>query len=53
MDIAYALTAGGTLELRTKGEQVRVRVADEVVLKRESRTNGERVVVEVELSWSA
>jgi amphi-Trp domain-containing protein len=52
-DIAYALTAGGTLELRTKGEQVRVGVADEVLLKRESRTNGDRVEVEVELSWSA
>jgi amphi-Trp domain-containing protein len=52
-DIAYALMAGGTLELRTKGEQVRVGVADEVLLKRESRTTGDRVEVEVELTWSA
>jgi amphi-Trp domain-containing protein len=52
-DIAYALVAGGTLELRTKGEEVKVGVADEVLLKRESRTNGDRVEVEVELSWSA
>jgi amphi-Trp domain-containing protein len=52
-DIAYALVAGGTLELRTKGEQVKVGVADEVLLKRESRMTGDRVEVEVELSWSA
>jgi amphi-Trp domain-containing protein len=52
-DIAYALMAGGTLELRTKGEQVRVGVADEVLLKRESRTTGDCVEVEVELTWSA
>ena len=52
-DIAYALTAGGTLELRTEGEQVKVPVADEVLMRRESRSNGERVEVEVVLSWSA
>jgi amphi-Trp domain-containing protein len=52
-DIAYALTAGGTLELRTGGEQVRVPVADDVLLKRESRWNGEHLEVEVVLSWSA
>lgn len=52
-DIAYALTAGGTLELRTGGEHVRVPVADDVLLKRGSRWNGERVEVEVVLSWSA
>lgn len=32
-DIAYALTAGETLELRAGGEQIRVPVADEVLLK--------------------
>lgn len=52
-DIAYALTAGGTLELRTAGEHVTVPVAEDVLLKRESRWNGERVEVEVVLSWSA
>jgi amphi-Trp domain-containing protein len=52
-DIAYALTAGGTLELRTKGEQVKVQVAEEVLVRRESTVNGDRVKVEVELSWSA
>jgi amphi-Trp domain-containing protein len=52
-DIAFALTAGGTLELRTAGEQVRVPVAEEVCLKRESRSNGGHVEVQVVLSWSA
>ena len=28
-DIAYALTVGGTLEVRTGGEQVKVPVADD------------------------
>jgi amphi-Trp domain-containing protein len=52
-DIAYALTAGGTLELRTSGEHVRVPVAEDMLLKRESRSNGEHVEVQVVLSWSA
>lgn len=52
-DIAYALTAGGTLDIRTGGEQVRVPVADDVVLTRGSRTSAGRVVIEVRLTWSA
>jgi amphi-Trp domain-containing protein len=52
-DIAYALTAGGTLELRTNGEQVTVPVASEVLVKRETRSNGDRVDVEIVLTWSA
>jgi amphi-Trp domain-containing protein len=52
-DIAYALTAGGTLELRTSGEQVRVPIANEVLVKRETRSNGDRVDVELVLTWSA
>jgi amphi-Trp domain-containing protein len=53
IDIAYALTAGGTLELRNAGQQVSVPVADEVLLKRESNAHGGRVTVEVELTWRA
>jgi amphi-Trp domain-containing protein len=53
VDIAYSLTAGGTLELRTGGDQVKVPVVDQVLLTRESRTDGDRVVVEVWLRWSA
>jgi amphi-Trp domain-containing protein len=52
VDIAYALTAGATLELRTRGEHVNVPVADEVVLKRTSTTDGERVDVHIRLSWT-
>ena len=52
-DIAYALTVGGTLEVRTGGERVQVPVAEKVLLTRVSRTNGDRIVVEVRLTWSA
>ena len=52
VDIAYALTAGATLELRTHGEHVNVPVADELVLERTSTTDGERVDVHIRLSWS-
>lgn len=52
VDIAYALTAGATLELRTHGEHVKVPVADEVVLRRASTSDGERVDVHIQLSWS-
>jgi len=52
VDIAYALTGGATLELRTRDEHVDVPVADEVTLKRTSTTHGERVEVHIQLSWS-
>lgn len=53
VDIAYALTGGGTLGLRVDGAQVEVPVADEVLLKYASRPHGDGVEVEVVLSWSA
>lgn len=53
MDIAYSLTAGGTLELRAGADQVKVPVVDQVLLTRESSTDGDRVDVEVRLRWSA
>ena len=53
VDVAYALTAGGTLELSANGVRVGVPVADAVLLSRESRTDGDRVQVELVLSWSA
>jgi amphi-Trp domain-containing protein len=52
-DIAYALTAGDTLELRAEGERLTVRIVDEVLLKWEGRTCGDRLAIEVELSWIA
>jgi amphi-Trp domain-containing protein len=52
-DIAYALTAGETLEQRRAGEQVSVPIADEVLLLRRSTSKGDRIDVEIRLSWSA
>ena len=52
-DIAYALTVGRTLDLRIDGERVNLPVADDVRLTRESKANGDRIQVEVVLSWSA
>jgi amphi-Trp domain-containing protein len=52
-DIAYALTAGGTFELRADGERVSVRVVDEVLIKWQGTAAGDGVQVEVELSWLA
>jgi amphi-Trp domain-containing protein len=52
-DIAYALTTGGTLELRSGDELIRVRVADEVLLRRHGKATGEDAGVEVALSWIA
>ncbi len=52
-DIAYALTVGDTLEVRTSSEQVKVPVGDTVVLTRGSRADGDLVEVEVRLRWSA
>jgi amphi-Trp domain-containing protein len=52
-DIAFALTAGETLELRAGGERLRVQVADEVLLRRRGKATGDQVSVELELSWLA
>jgi amphi-Trp domain-containing protein len=52
-DIAYALTAGGTLELRAAGEQLSFRVVDEVLLKWQGEATGDEFHVELELSWTA
>ena len=48
-DVAYALMTGGELELN--GDR-QVLIADEVVLKRSGSADGDRVALELELSWS-
>jgi amphi-Trp domain-containing protein len=48
-DVAYALLTGG--ELRLNGDR-QVPIADEVVLKRNGKATGDRVELELELSWS-
>jgi PPOX class probable F420-dependent enzyme len=50
-DVAYALTAGGRLNLHGD-EEVAVSVADQVMLKRESKAKGGHVELALELSWS-
>lgn len=50
-DLAYALSVGGTLELRTEGKRVKVPVSDVVFLRRESRTSPDHSAVELRLSW--
>ena len=52
-DIAYALTAGGTLELRGAGEELSVPVVDEVLLKWQGKPSGDQILVKIELSWIA
>jgi amphi-Trp domain-containing protein len=52
VDVAYALTGGATLQLRTHGDHVNVPIADEVLLERTSTTDGDRVDVHIQLSWS-
>jgi amphi-Trp domain-containing protein len=49
-DVAYALMTGGPLILGPD-RQVTVPVADEVLLKRVARSTGDRVQLELELSW--
>ena len=43
IDIAYALTAGGPLELIEAGRRIAVPVERELSLERRVRSNGERV----------
>jgi amphi-Trp domain-containing protein len=50
-DIAYTLITGGALEL-DDDEQVSAPVADQVMLRRESKSEGDRVELRLKLSWS-
>ncbi|HEX6713455.1 MAG TPA: amphi-Trp domain-containing protein [Thermoleophilaceae bacterium] len=53
IDIAYALTGGGPLELTAAGRRITVPVANELLLERELKSKGDQVELELELSWSA
>ena len=50
-DVAYALMTGGPLTLNGERE-VTVPIADEIVLKRSGTANGDRIQLELQLSWS-
>jgi len=52
VDLAYALTTGGRLELTVEGERVTVPLADELRLERNLRSNADHVELKLELSWS-
>jgi amphi-Trp domain-containing protein len=52
VDIAYALTAGGPLELSAAGQRVTVPVPNELQLERELKSKGDQVELELGLSWS-
>ena len=53
IDIAYALTAGGPLELSAAGRRVTVPVPNELQLERELKSKGDQVELGLELSWSS
>jgi amphi-Trp domain-containing protein len=53
VDIAYALTTGGPLELTAAGRRITVPVAGELRLERELKSEGDQVQLELELTWSA
>lgn len=52
VDLAYALTMGGRLELTIEGERVTVPLADELRLERNLRSKADHVELKLELSWS-
>jgi amphi-Trp domain-containing protein len=52
VDLAYALTTGGRLELTVEGERVTVPLADELRLERNVRSKADHVELKLELSWS-
>ena len=52
IDIAYALTAGDRIELSAAGRRITVPVAKELCLERELKANGDRIELELQLSWS-
>ena len=53
IDIAYALSAGGLLELGPAGRRITVPVANELRLERELKSKGDQLELELQLTWSA
>jgi amphi-Trp domain-containing protein len=50
-DIAYALTAGGRLKL-DGDQEATVPAVDQVLMRCAGKSNGDRVEIELTLSWS-
>jgi amphi-Trp domain-containing protein len=53
IDIAYALTGGGPLELTAAGRRVSVPVGAELLLERELKSKNGEVELDLELTWPA
>jgi amphi-Trp domain-containing protein len=51
IDIAYALTAGGPLEVIAAGRRITVPIEKHLRLQRRLTSNGDRIEFELELSW--
>lgn len=51
-DIAYALAAGGPLELTVGHQRLIVPLGDELLIRRQLSADGRRVELDVLLSWS-
>ena len=52
VDIAYALTAGRPLELNVAGRRITVPMGDELRLGRKLKSEGDRVELELDLTWA-
>ena len=52
VDLAYALTVGGSMDIHVAGERVSVPVARELVLASASESKGREVKLELALTWS-
>jgi amphi-Trp domain-containing protein len=53
IDIAYALTAGGPLELIEAGRRIVVPIEKELRFEQCLTSNGDRVELQLQLSWPA
>ena len=52
VDIAYALTARGSLELNAAGRRIEVPVANELRFGCALKSNGDQLELVLELTWS-
>jgi hypothetical protein len=50
-DIAYALVAGETLQLTLGHERLSVPLGDELRMQREMTSNGDRIHLQLRLTW--
>ena len=51
-DLAYGLATGGPLELTVDHKRLRVPLGEEVGIRRHLTSDGDRVQLELRLSWS-